>query len=696
MEERGMAFDMSNIKSRFKRPSGMGELAGIRNIVLFVLLILSILATFTIFTKVTVNDRNRSEYISLSDELRLLSQQLPAEATEAASGNVEAFATLERTVARFADGLSILKNGNPSTGLPAITGTSKTLLQSIETPWSRVKDNASLMLASKEEVLSIQEVAEGFRLASPELQAMMDQVLGLMVEAGEPPEKIYFASLQLTYAERMNGRLSEALRGQLGSATAASEFGKWTKVFRQTLDNISGKRNPEGEMVVKDESALELLDELDSTFSAHEENVTTIMEGISKFFQVNEAATAIFEDSSLLLEELEAMVSGFREQGESGLYTTFNGYVAAASVLVILILLGILSLLDTRKRAQMAARREEEAAEITRSQNAAVLQLLDEIEPLQDGDLSVEASVDEAFTGTIADAINSSIDTLRTLVSAVNDASTQVSTAAGKTAAETRELAEASNRQARDIGDATQAITRMAQSMEVVSTDADKSAEVARQSVDIAHKGSDTVRDTIGGMDSIREQIQETSKRLKRLGESSQEIGDIVGLINDIADQTNILALNAAIQASSAGEAGRGFAVVADEVQRLAERSTNATKQIENLVTAIQADTNEAVISMEQTTTQVVEGAKRAENAGEALSEIEQVSNQLAELIHKISQTAGQHAEGAAKISKSMEIIENVTRQTSSGTSETAEAIGNLAGMAENLKQQVSGFRLPG
>lgn len=690
-----MAFDISNIKSKFKRPTGMGEFAGTRNIILSILLIVSIAATVFIFRTVFIDETYKNEYIALSEELRLLSQQLPAQSTEASGGNEAAFDALQRGVGRFSNSLVLLRQGNPATGLPAASAEKVALLGAVEDPWLRVKENAALMLESKKDVLSIQELAEGFRLVSPELQAKMDEVLSLMVEAGEPPERIYFASLQLTYAERMNGRLSEALRGQLGSATAASEFGKWTKVFRRTLDRISGKQDPEGDMVVKDEEALELLAEMDESFVVHEESVNAIMEGISKFFQVNEAATAIFEDSQELLESLNVLIEVYRSQGETGYYTTLNGSIAAASALAILILLGILSLLDSRERAQQAARREEEAEELTRSHNAAVLQLLDEIEPLQDGDLTVEASVDEAFTGTIADAINSSIDTLRELVSAVNDASTQVSTAAGTTAAETRELAEASEQQARDIGEATQAITRMAQSMEIVSTDAGQSAEVAMQSVDIAHKGGETVRATIGGMDGIREQIQETSKRLKRLGESSQEIGDIVGLINDIADQTNILALNAAIQASSAGEAGRGFAVVADEVQRLAERSTNATKQIEHLVTAIQADTSEAVISMEQTTGQVVEGAQRAEDAGEALDEIEKVSSELAELIQKISKTASQHAEGAAKISKSMEIIEDVTRQTSAGTSETAEAIGNLAGMAENLKQKVSGFRLP-
>jgi len=211
----------------------------------------------------------------------------------------------------------------------------------------------------------------------------------------------------------------------------------------------------------------------------------------------------------------------------------------------------------------------------------------------------------------------------------------------------------------------------------------------------MANKGGDAVRRTIQGMDGIREQIQETSKRIKRLGESSQEIGDIVELITDIADQTNILSLNAAIQAAMAGEAGRGFAVVADEVQRLAERSTDATKQIEALVKTIQTDTNEAVISMEQSTAGVVSGAKLSEDAGEALVEIESVSNGLAELIHSITESAGQQSNAAANISDTMNVIQEITTQTSAGTNETAASIGNLAELANELRQSVSGFKLP-
>ena len=219
---------------------------------------------------------------------------------------------------------------------------------------------------------------------------------------------------------------------------------------------------------------------------------------------------------------------------------------------------------------------------------------------------------------------------------------------------------------------------------------------VAERAVEIANKGAGVVRATIAGMDGIRGQIQETSKRIKRLGESSQEIGNIVEMINDIAEQTNILALNASIQAMSAGEAGRGFAVVADEVQRLAERAAAATRQIEVLVRAIQADTNEAVVSMERSTTDVVGGALLAENAGAALEEIEQVSNQIASLVQNISATARQQAAAAGAISRTMQVLREISTQTADGTTATSQSIAKLAELAADLRQSASGFRLPG
>ena len=336
----------------------------------------------------------------------------------------------------------------------------------------------------------------------------------------------------------------------------------------------------------------------------------------------------------------------------------------------------------------------EQAAQNERNQ-AAILQLLDELAELAEGDLRVHASVTENFTGAIADSINFAIDQMRGLVSNINNLSGQVAKAASDTQGTASDLASSAENQAREIGQASTAINDMAVSIDHVSSNAAESASVAERAVEIANKGSHVVQDTIGGMDSIRSQIQETAKRIKRLGESSQEIGDIVSLINDIADQTNILSLNAAIQASMAGDAGRGFAVVADEVQRLAERSSAATKQIAALVKTIQTDTNEAVISMEQTTAEVVDGARRAQDAGVALEEIEGVSASLAELIQNISNEARQQAATAGHVSNTMNVIQEITSKTADSTEQTANSIGDLSRLANEMKSSVEGFKLP-
>ncbi|MBT8136235.1 MAG: methyl-accepting chemotaxis protein [Gammaproteobacteria bacterium] len=353
----------------------------------------------------------------------------------------------------------------------------------------------------------------------------------------------------------------------------------------------------------------------------------------------------------------------------------------------------IIALLSRRAAgAQKAAAFEVEQS--TRNQDA-ILRLLDELGSLADGDLTVQATVSEDITGAIADSINYAIEALRDLVTTIDEAASQVDEAARQTQASASHLAQASENQSSQVTAATKSISDMAESIEEVSHNAERSSEVARHSVEVAHKGGEAVRRTIDGMNTIRETIQETSKRIKRLGESSQEIGNIVELINDIAEQTNILALNASIQASMAGEAGRGFAVVADEVQRLAERSANATKQIEVLVNTIQSDTNEAVVSMERSTTDVVSGALLAENAGSALDEIEKVSNQIASLVQNISGSARTQATAAADMTRNMGVLQEISSQTAEGSNATSTAIAKLAEMATELRRSVAGFTLP-
>ncbi len=368
-------------------------------------------------------------------------------------------------------------------------------------------------------------------------------------------------------------------------------------------------------------------------------------------------------------------------------------WIPMGLIFIGMIMLGVLFFLS-RKMAVF-----EEAAQVQAEQNErnqqAILRLLDEMGSLADGDLTVEATVTEDITGTIADSFNFAIEELRKLVTTVNETAIMVEAAAKQSESSATHMSRAAENQTKEINEATKSIVSMAASIEEVSGNAERSSDVARHSVEVAHKGGEAVRRTIDGMNTIRETIQDTSKRIKRLGESSQEIGNIVELINDIAEQTNILALNASIQASMAGEAGRGFAVVADEVQRLAERSTNATKQIEVLVSTIQADTKEAVVSMERSTTDVVGGALLAENAGAALDEIEQVSNQIASLVQNISSSAREQAGSAADVTRRTTRLREISDQTGKATTATAAAISKLSEFASQLRKSVSGFTLP-
>jgi twitching motility protein PilJ len=343
---------------------------------------------------------------------------------------------------------------------------------------------------------------------------------------------------------------------------------------------------------------------------------------------------------------------------------------------------------DFRRSAELQAEQNE------RNQQA-ILRLLDELSSLADGDLTVQATVTEDITGAIADSINYAIDALRELVTTINDSSILVDAASKQTEGTARQLVRSSETQAKQAAAASESTARMAISIEEVSGNAERCSDVARHSVEIAHKGGEAVRRTIAGMNTIRETIQDTSKRIKRLGESSQEIGNIVELIEEIAEQTNILALNASIEASRAGESSRGFAVVADEVQKLAERSAGATKKIEVLVSTIQSDTNEAVMSMERSTTDVVGGALLAENAGAALEEIEQVSHQIASLVHNISSSSKEQTSVAGAITKNMHVLREISTKTTESTAAASSAISKLSELASQLRRSVAGFTLP-
>jgi twitching motility protein PilJ len=418
------------------------------------------------------------------------------------------------------------------------------------------------------------------------------------------------------------------------------------------------------------------------------EKVRAAITSADRVRQARESSAAVATSADQVYESVGQRLRATDGQtGQSNLLVPIGLLGAAAIVLMILAFLN--------SRAGNIAKAVEQQASRNERNQEAILRLLDEISSLADGDLTAQATVTEDITGAIADSINYAIEALRELVTTIDGSASTLDSAAKQTQASAGHLAKASVAQSKQIALASESVAAMASSTEEVSGNAERSSDVARHSVDVAHKGGDAVRRTIDGMNAIRETIQETSKRIKRLGESSQEIGNIVELINDIAEQTNILALNASIQASMAGEAGRGFAVVADEVQRLAERAANATKQIEILVRTIQADTNEAVVSMERSTTDVVGGALLAENAGAALEEIEQVSNQIASLVQNISASSRQQASAAQNIARNMQVLREISSQTAENSAATSNSVGKLAHLSAQLRKSVSGFRLP-
>ena len=631
----------------------------------------------------------------LTADLQVLSQQLAKYTQEAVDGNADAFTEFKATKSRIDSIVAALRTGSSAEGVdgyegnPNAMGVSSALGKVIET-WQPMADAATSIEQNEDKVLNLADTAAQFTARVPRLAFQLDEVVRALSDANAPASQISIANRQIVLADRMSRRVTEIIAGGENTVSAADALSRDATVFAQVLD---GLRNGNAELGVNrltTPAGLAALDAVETQYAEAQADLDIVLGASADLADVQAAATQISEESNVLLENSQALFSSFDAINYQRVFP--NNYFAIGGVIGVVV--GLLGLLFTIFRDQR--RRLGTTQELNQRNQEAILRLLDEMGSLAEGDLTVKATVTEDITGAIADSINFAVEALRSLVSTINETAVQVAAAAQETQATAMHLAEAAEHQAQQIASASAQINEMASSIDEVSKNSVESADVAQRSVQIAAKGAEVVRQTIQGMDNIRDQIQETSKRIKRLGESSQEIGSIVELINDISEQTNILALNAAIQAASAGEAGRGFAVVADEVQRLAERASNATKRIEALVQTIQSDTNEAVSSMEQTTAEVVAGARLAEDAGLALGEIEKVSNDLADLIQNISQAARQQSTAATSITATMSVIQEITTQTSHGANQTAESIGNLAQLAADLRRSVADFKLPG
>ncbi|HWR35565.1 MAG TPA: HAMP domain-containing methyl-accepting chemotaxis protein [Clostridia bacterium] len=355
---------------------------------------------------------------------------------------------------------------------------------------------------------------------------------------------------------------------------------------------------------------------------------------------------------------------------------------------------------DFRFMAENLNRAAERASRALFNQEAqetlqrSVTDFLTIVSQIARGDMTLRGKVTNDALGNVVDSVNYMLDNFTKVLERVRKGAIDVSTSANEILVSSEEMASGATQQDQEITNTSSAVEELTVSMKQVSNNAEASAEAARRALDAAEQGNRAVRDTLEGMQRIRASVQATAKKIKSLGDRSLEISEIISVINDITEQTNLLALNAAIEAARAGEAGRGFAVVADEIRKLAEHSRTATKDIAALIKAIQAETNEAVVVMEEGTREVEVGARLADQAGKALEAISSVVRQSAELVQEISLASKQQVRGTEGVANAMQIISNITRQTSQGARQTARTVEQMVKLSEQLNEALSQFRI--
>ncbi len=625
------------------------------------------------------------QHTSISTEMQMLSQRIAKSAQLVAQGNPVAFAQLKEADQHFSAHLKNLIQGGD--GVPASSSAIQPLLKEMSIEWAEMRTDISQITSREKNLAVLSNSVMGINASDETLLELSEQLSRRMVQSGAGVQEVSAAHQMGMLTERI-AKISNTLQSSADiDPENALALGKDISTYNKI---VAGLLNGSDELrlgSIKDPEARKTLGEINDTFRDFAAHAGNILREIKGLVEAKNAQRSLFKDGDKMLELSRKLTDSYDKTASSGWLEALLTAVSGGAALLFAVLFAKVLLDDAKRKAAISERENKRNQE-------AILRLLNEMGDLAEGDLTVRAKVTEDITGAIADSINYAIDELRSLVVGVNKATEQVARASREAQGTSEHLLQASEKQSREIEETSTAVLQMADSINEVSASAAESAKVAQQSLQAADKGAVAVQNSIAGMNEIRGQIQETAKRIKRLGESSQEISEIVELISDITEQTNILALNAAIQAASAGEAGRGFTVVAEEVQRLAERSGEATKQIGAIVKTIQTDTHDAVAAMEQSTQGVVEGAKLSDAAGQALSEIERVTRSLADLIDTISRATQAQAEAAGKVATNMRDIQDITNQTTDGTKQTAASVGQLTELAAELKGSVAGFKL--
>ena len=650
-------------------------------------------------TVLAITAANRSAaQVGATGQALMQSQRLAKSVSQALVGSASAFPEVRESAEVLARNVRGLRDG--SAEIAAAPAAAQAAIEPLTPLVDRAEKNAAVVAAQQKTLTQVGLALRAINRQSADLLETAETVMSLKLQQDAPAAELSVVGQLVMLTQRIGKSANEFLTTEGVSPEAVFLLGKDLSAFRDLAKGVLDGSNELRLPGTRDAQTRERLTQLIAQYEKTRTEAAAILSNLQGLVAAREAQAAVVADSEPLRKGLEAL----QEQLSGG------GIGVGRTALIVLGVLllaaggfGFLRLFvaDQAQRAReaelqrvQAQRQEQEAKRVNDANQAAILRLMNELQTVAEGDLTQQATVTEDITGAIADSVNYTVEELRTLVSQVQGTAGRVTDTTQQVENTSTELLAASTEQLREIRETGESVLQMASRINEVSAQAQQTAEVARRSLAAAESGREAVQNTIGGMNAMRDQIQETSKRIKRLGESSQEIGEITELISDITEQTNVLALNAAIQAASAGEAGRGFSVVAEEVQRLAERSGDATRQIAALVKAIQTDTQDAVAAMERSTQGVVDSTRLSDAAGAALGDIDRVTRQLAELIEQISGQARQEARSANVVAANIQHIFAVTEQTGEGTRSTAQMVRELSRTAEELKQSVARFKI--